>query len=306
MKRKSSGGGGANWMDTYGDMVTLLLCFFVLLYSMSTISEEKWKALVMSFNPDSIPDQTEIVGGNDGPSSDAEMENNGEAGEGTLTLEDLVARQEEINAAFDELYQKLLAFAENSDMADSIQVSEGDGYVFISFRDTVFFDGESYEIRADGEEVLSVVADMFSQTSEYIDEVRVMGHTAQGSTTEPNRVEWDRTLSSQRAANAASYIQLHSTLDAAKIVSVGYGQHRPVAPNDTAENRAKNRRVEILVTGYDLMDELGDSIEQYYTMIGVSNPETEETESAETEMSEEEISGTDAETAETDTADLED
>ena len=46
-KKKSSGGGGANWMDTYGDMVTLLLCFFVLLYSMSTISEDKWKALVL-------------------------------------------------------------------------------------------------------------------------------------------------------------------------------------------------------------------------------------------------------------------
>ena len=38
-------------MDTYGDMVTLLLCFFVLLYSMSTISEEKYKAIVLSFNP---------------------------------------------------------------------------------------------------------------------------------------------------------------------------------------------------------------------------------------------------------------
>ena len=42
IKKKSGGGGGANWMDTYGDMVTLLLCFFVLLYSMSTISEDKW------------------------------------------------------------------------------------------------------------------------------------------------------------------------------------------------------------------------------------------------------------------------
>ena len=51
MKKKKSGGGGANWMDTYGDMVTLLLCFFVMLYSMSTLDKEKWIALVQSFNP---------------------------------------------------------------------------------------------------------------------------------------------------------------------------------------------------------------------------------------------------------------
>lgn len=41
MKKKHSGGGGANWMDTYGDMVTLLLCFFVMLYSMSTMDQGK-------------------------------------------------------------------------------------------------------------------------------------------------------------------------------------------------------------------------------------------------------------------------
>ncbi len=50
-KKKSadSGGGGANWMDTYGDLVTLLLCFFVLLFASSTISEEKWQAIVTAF-----------------------------------------------------------------------------------------------------------------------------------------------------------------------------------------------------------------------------------------------------------------
>ena len=71
MKRKKGGGGGANWMDTYGDMVTLLLCFFVLLYSMSTISEENWKALVMSFNPLATETLTATPGG-DGPNADAD------------------------------------------------------------------------------------------------------------------------------------------------------------------------------------------------------------------------------------------
>ncbi len=78
--KKKSGGGGASWMDTYGDMVTLLLCFFVLLYSMSTISEENWRTIVMSFNPKAKLDQTEIVGGNEGPLSDPE------SGKGTPTL----------------------------------------------------------------------------------------------------------------------------------------------------------------------------------------------------------------------------
>ena len=70
-RKKSGGGGGANWMDTYGDMVTLLLCFFVLLYSMSTISEENWKALVMSFNPDAAKIPSASPGGA-GPSAEGD------------------------------------------------------------------------------------------------------------------------------------------------------------------------------------------------------------------------------------------
>ena len=60
-------------MDTYGDMVTLLLCFFVLLYSMSTISEENWKAIVQSFNPTAVEDPR-VTTGAGGPDADNEGE----------------------------------------------------------------------------------------------------------------------------------------------------------------------------------------------------------------------------------------
>ncbi len=258
IKRKKSGGGGANWMDTYGDMVTLLLCFFVLLYSMCTISQEKWKAIVASFNPNAIKLQTEITGTEDGPSAD-EMD-----GSLLLTEEELMAKQQqEIDDAIEALFQALKSYAEQSDEGKSIEVTKGDGYVFISFNDAVFFDGDSYYLRKDGEQVLASVSEILGKAVDQIDEVVVMGHTAQGNPNRPNNISVDRFLSSNRATVVTVYLQEHSGLSGARLVSQGNGQWRNVAANDTSEERAKNRRVEIMITGRDLYSEFGDSLKQY-------------------------------------------
>jgi len=257
VKPKKRSGGGASWMDTYGDMVTLLLCFFVLLYSMSTISEDKWKAIVQSFNPNAVFDKTEIVGGNDGPSSDPEDL------EGAPTVEELESQQAEIEEALEKLYEQLKEYAEQSQMAEQIEVSKGDGYVFVSFSDAVFFRPDKYDLLPEGAQVLAEISGILDQTKDYIDELRIMGHTAQASSSRPNYTLPDRLLSSERAAVATAYIQEHTGIEPARIVSAGYGQHRPAFSNDTEESKSHNRRVEILVTGLDVMDALGDSIEQY-------------------------------------------
>jgi len=260
MKKRSSGG-GANWMDTYGDMVTLLLCFFVLLYSMSTIDSEKWKSIVQSFNPNAMRTQSVTPGG-EGPNADIDEGQGGPipTPEQELTPEE---QQAEVDAAIDALYEALKQYAEESEAGANIEVTKGDSYVFVSFNDAVFFDGNSYVLREDGEGVLTSVAEILDKAAPYIDEIRVMGHTAQAEDNTPNNPYKDRMLSSQRATVATWYIQEHARgLDPARIVSVGYGQHRPVAPNDS-EHRYQNRRVEIVVTGFNLLDELGDSIEQY-------------------------------------------
>ena len=115
-------------MDTYGDMVTLLLCFFVLLYSMSTISEDNWKALVMSFNPKAVQEQTQTPGG-DGPSADAD-----EAGFETINPFEGVS-QSDIDDAIEELFQAMQSYVAEADMQSQITVTKEGGKVFISFSD---------------------------------------------------------------------------------------------------------------------------------------------------------------------------
>lgn len=261
-KRKSEG--GASWMDTYGDMVTLLLCFFVLLYSMSTIDQQKWVQLVQSFNPDAVQDITENSG-NNGQLADPAAPIDGDQSESSIT-------QAQIMASIEQLYQDLKSYVAQQGAAENISVTKGDGYVFISFNDAVFFDGDSYVLRQDGKEVLEDVGVIVGKASRAIDELRVLGHTAQGDPGKPNNPTVDRFLSSDRAAVVLIYLQEMDILDPARMISMGYGQFRPVADNATREGRAKNRRVELIVTGKDLTNTLGDQIEQYYTERGTPPP----------------------------------
>jgi chemotaxis protein MotB len=257
-RKKGGGGGGANWMDTYGDMVTLLLCFFVLLYSMSTISTENFKALVMSFNPDSLKTLTESPGGS-GPNADSDEGEGGPLVAGMMT-------QEDVDQQMEDLYEALKSYAQQNNMEDSISVTEGDGKVFVTFNQTTFFNGNSYQLRTESLPVLDSISQMLTDSADAIDEVRILGHTAQEDPDTPNHVDVDRFLASNRATNVLVYIQEHSTIDPARLVSEGMGQWRPVADNDTAEGRAQNRRVEMIISGRNLEEELSSSLQQYTTI----------------------------------------
>ncbi len=267
MKKKSGGGegGGANWMDTYGDMVTLLLCFFVLLYSISTVDENKWKAMVQSFNPNATPAETEIKAGNEkGPFADPNEDNAGITDPAEAELKELEEKQEEIADALEQLYQALQQVKEESGV--NVEITKGDGFVFISLSDTVFFDGDSSTLREDGAQLLDKIAPMLSAAAPYIDELRIMGHTAQAEDTVANEVEGDRNLSAVRASVVTAYLQQKvPEINPARMVSQGYGQHRPIAENKEGE-RWKNRRVEMVVTGENVIDKMGDAIEQYEAM----------------------------------------
>ena len=257
-KKSGGGGGGANWMDTYGDMVTLLLCFFVLLYSMSSIDSAKWAAIVMSFNPMARQTATETPGG-DGPSADED------AG-GVMPQPDVSdnVTQEQIDEDIDSLFQAIQSYIQQTDQQSTITAAMDGGKIYISFGNTVFFDGESSYLRPEAKPVLNAVSEMLGAASESISEVRVLGHTAQGTPGEPNTVQRDRTLSSERATNVVIFIQEQDVIDPVKLISEGIGQWRPVATNDTSEGRAQNRRVEMIISGRNLQME-AEGVTTYYT-----------------------------------------
>lgn len=255
MKRnKKSGGGGANWMDTYGDMVTLLLCFFVMLYSMSRMDESKWIALVQSFNPGyAVDEPSQIVVG-------------GEIANEPVTDLPSGLTEEQVEEALETLYLSMAETVSSAGLQDMVSLSKGSGYVFISFDDTIFFDGDSYVLKDGGKAILDQIAVPLAEASESINEIRVLGHTAQASPDRPNYVDADRFLSSNRATVVTIYLQEKNIIDPARLVSVGYGQWRPIADNGNVEGRAQNRRVELIISGMQPDSTEGDSLTQYYTM----------------------------------------
>ncbi|MCI8640021.1 MAG: flagellar motor protein MotB [Coprococcus sp.] len=244
-KRSKPEADGGSWMDTYGDLVTLLLCFFVLLYSISSVDQAKWIQVVRSFNPDA-KDISQIA-------TDTDAEGNDEVPGGV---------EEGINPDdFDGLYEQLQAAVQNAGLSAEVELYKGDGYTFITFQDRVFFDGDSSIIKEEGQTILEQFASIISGVNESIKEIQVLGHTSQADPSTPNDPEVDRVLSAERAARVVAFIQTRTTLSPEKLVAIGYGQFRPIASFDTSEDRAKNRRVELLITKSDSVEH---SLEEYY------------------------------------------
>lgn len=173
-KRGKSQESGANWMDTYGDLVTLLLCFFVLLYSISTIDQAKWVQIVKSFNPEA-KDVSQIA--------DPEQED---------AVDDVPGSPEADE--FDDLYESLKKAIEEAGLDSEVELFKGDGYSFITFRDNVFFDGDSSVIKEGGEAILAQFASIISGVSSSVKEIEVLGHTTQADPNVPNDATGDLSL----------------------------------------------------------------------------------------------------------------
>lgn len=240
-RRKKGGGGGedcGSWMDTYGDMVTLLLCFFVMLYSMSSLDQQKWEVFVKSIFPSS-GDTEQIAINQD--ISEAEYDVSG-----NMEFDESVSDPENP----EELYIALMEALSSSGI-EGVSISREDGYTFLVFENQAFFEGDKSDLTSEAVMILDILCNVVQQYEASIAQINIMGHTAQARADRANNARTDRVLSAMRSAEVAAYIQNKNIIDPSKLVGLSYGQYRSVSENDTSEGRAKNRRVEFLIIDSD-------------------------------------------------------
>ncbi len=237
MSRPRKGGGGedcGSWMDTYGDMVTLLLCFFVMLYSMSTLNQQKWEIFVKSIFPSS--DDSPQIAVNE-EISDGEYDVSG-----NLEFDESISDPENP----DDLYVALME-ALNGSGVEGVSISREEGYTFLVFDKQAFFEGNRSNLTEEAIEILDVLCNVLQQYEGSIAQIDIMGHTAQANPDRENNPRTDRILSAMRSAEVAAYIQEKDIMDPSKLVGLSYGQYRSVSTNETSEGRARNRRVEFVI-----------------------------------------------------------
>ena len=217
------------WMLSYSDMLSLLLCFFILLFAVSSLDAGKWEILVRTINP-FLEEPTEIV----------EIIPN--------TPGDVLDDTENV---LNDLLELLQEFVSENELEEEMEIVGGEGFVFIMFRNNILFDGDSYVLRPEATPILDFLGNVIYLFSPLIDEVRVLGHTNQADPYRPNPIRGDRFLASNRAAEVLVYLEEKNVIDPRRLQSIGFGQHYPVAPYILEEDRMMNRRVEILITEMD-------------------------------------------------------
>jgi chemotaxis protein MotB len=250
------------WIMTFADMMTLLMCFFVLLLAFSEMDKAKFKQLSGSMRDAfgvqsqlevrTIPKGTSIIAQEFSPGvPDPTTQNvihqyTVDSNQNTL---DALAKKEQERKDTEDHAQRIRAVLKEEIAAGSIAVTTEDRKVVIHILENASFDSGYADVRPGFIPVLTKIGSLIDGNS---GTVTVSGHTDNVPISNDRfRSNWE--LSTSRAVSVTHLLLQAATLDESRFVVTGHADTRPRAPNDNPENRAKNRRVDIsIVRGNEL------------------------------------------------------
>lgn len=267
-KSGKKGGGAPTWMVTFGDMMSLLLTFFVLLFTYSTMDAEKYKALAGSLKSafgsslvSKLSGMVEVGGlaTRDTPTTmlippaeqkdEPGLPDKGE--KPTIKLEIDKVDEKVIEETY-KAVQKSRAETLEGDLRSAIEanmqgarieVERRQGTVLIRFPNEIAFPSGSGDLDDQFGRILTPLIPLLSGTK---GDIVVSGHTDNVPINGGGfRSNWD--LSAARAASVVHVLVASGLIPLQRITVQGFGESRPLADNDTPEGRARNRRVEITI-----------------------------------------------------------
>ncbi len=235
------------WLVTYADLITLLLAFFVMMYAISQVDAAKFEFIARSLAVQFTSDPSIIELGERAhiaphpPEKEGldlsqldHRESEGEKGEGDGSSK----RDEELDA----LYAKIKRYVVENQLESDIQVVNARRGVEITFAEHILFDLGRAELKKSSEHVLEPLVPLLNELTNTIS---IEGHTDDLPIVS-GRFESNWELSTARARSVLNFLE-RTGIDPARMVIVGYGEYRPVKPNDSADNRQLNRRVNLVI-----------------------------------------------------------
>lgn len=258
-RRKRGGDGGPPvgapaWMMTYGDLVTQLLAFFVLLYTFSSINEQKFRETIISLQGafGILPGSHAISGGPQPTQSpnvrpSPVLQPNFRQPEPDRAL----PRDEQLAA----IYRKVKATVEELEQSGhapyvpqvEVELDEQARRVIIRYRDQALFDSGRAEIKPEARPRLDSLALILKEVP---NSIRVEGHT-DNVPIHNSRFPSNWELSGARAMSVVRYLIDQHQFPPPRLDGTGKGEWWPIADNATVEGRARNRRVDIIILALD-------------------------------------------------------
>ncbi len=224
------GGGALRWLLTYADMITLLMAFFIMLYSMSILNLNKFRQVAIS-----------IRSGFGGLVEGQGKSILGTSGQFSVKPSPILG--ESVGVPW-KVVKKIQRFVQEEDLGKSVRLRADERGLIISLAtDEIMFAKGSAELSPKAKEIIGAVVDALKDVP---NSVRVEGHACNlpvSSAKYPSN--WE--LSTARATNVVRYLIEVLGFPADRLSAAGYADTKPIAPNDCEANRALNRRVDIVV-----------------------------------------------------------
>lgn len=222
-KRKGDDVETGSWMDTYADTITLLLTFFILLYSISAVDSKKLSELSEALK-DSLSGSTSI--------------------EKLEKIEDLkVESSKDKQTTKEDLVKKVNKAVQDNNLQDVVKVREEDRGIVLQLDENILYDSGRADLKNTSINALDTITKIVNDMD---NDVLVEGHTDNVPIHNSQYASnWE--LSTARAVSVVRYFVENKDIPPTRFAVKGYAEFRPLLNNDTPENRSVNRRVDILI-----------------------------------------------------------